>query len=563
MSTLRRRDLLHAALAASGGVALGCEPDRPASIPPFSGPPPRASSSLPEPTASASAAPARAPAIVTADTARPQIPYGVQTGDVTADSAMIWSRSDRPAKMVVEWSTRDLLASPIVVPGPIATPNGDFTARLDLGGLPPGQRIFYRVTFEDLDTGRTRSEPALGSFLTAPRLLEGRAAGPTEDVFFLWSGDTAGQGWGINLAWGGMKIYEAMRRMAPDFFIHCGDLIYADMPIPPEITLPDGSIWTNLTTPEKSRVAETLAEFRGNFAYNLLDRHVRRFNAEVPSLVMWDDHETHDNWYPAKIFDRDRRYTEKRASVLSANGHRAMFEYTPIRPSPVEAGRIYRSFHRGPSLDVILLDERTYKAPNSDNLQPARSAATAFLGAAQLGWLEQTLLQSTALWKVVATDQPLGLVVGDGVRGGVKHFDAWANGKKGPPLGRELELAELLRFIKQKRIQNVVWLTADVHYAAAHHYDPARADFHDFNPFWEFVAGPLHASTYGPNALDTTFGPSVKWQSPASGKRRRSPADGAQYFGGVRIDGRTGVMTVRLHDLTGTKLHEIDIAPSR
>jgi len=552
MAIVPRRDFLRAALAASGGVALGCGPDHPPSIPPFTGarlPPGAALSSVP----AVSAAPSPAPAIVTADSARPQIPYGVQTGDVTADSAMIWSRTDRPARMVVEWSTRDSLASPIVVPGPVATPDSDFTARLDLGGLPPGQRIFYRVTFEDTDTGRTRSEPSLGSFLTAPD----RAG----DVFFLWSGDTAGQGWGINLAWGGMKIYEAMRRMAPDFFIHCGDLIYADMPIPPTITLHDGSVWTNLTTPEKSKVAETLAEFRGNFAYNLLDKNVRRFNAEVPSLVMWDDHETHDNWFPEESFDRDRRYREKRASVLSSHGHRAMFEYTPIRPSLVEAGRVYRSFRWGPSLDVILLDERSYRAPNSDNRQAAPSAATAFLGAEQLRWLKQTLEQSTATWKVIATDQPLSLVIGDGIHGGVRHFDAWANGK-GPPLGREFELAELLRFIKAKQIKNVVWLTADVHYAAAHHYDPSRASFPDFNPFWEFVAGPLHASTYGPDTLDSTFGPAVQWASPPSGKRRRSPADGAQYFGAIRIDARSQVMTVRLHDLTGTKLYEIDLPPS-
>ncbi len=556
MTSVPRRDFLRAALAASGGVALGCGPgqDHPPSIPPFTGARPPPAPPLPVTASSAAPLPSAAPAVVTADSARPQIPYGVQTGDVTADSAMIWSRTDRPARMVVEWSTRDSLASPVLVSGPVATPDGDFTARIDLGGLPPGQRIFYRVTFEDTDTGRARSEPSLGTFVTAPE----RAS----DVSFLWSGDTAGQGWGINLAWGGMKIYEVMRRMAPDFFIHCGDLIYADMPIPPTITLPDGSVWTNLTTPEKSRVAETLADFRGNFAYNLLDRNVRRFNAEVPSLVMWDDHETHDNWFPGESFDRDRRYREKRASVLSSNGHRAMFEYTPIRPSLAEMGRVYRSFRWGPSLDVILLDERSYKGPNSDNRQTVPSAATAFLGPAQLRWLKQTLEQSTATWKVIATDQPLGLVVGDGVHGGVKHFDAWANGS-GPPLGRELELAELLRFIKAKQIKNVVWLTADVHYAAAHHYDPSRADFHDFHPFWEFVAGPLHASTYGPNALDSTFGPAVQWASPASGKRRRSPADGAQYFGAVHIDARSSVMTVRLHDLSGTKLYEIDLQPSR
>ena len=57
---------------------------------------------------------------------------------------------------------------------------------------------------------------------------------------FVWSGDTAGQGWGINLEWGGMKIYETMRRLEPDFFVHSGDMIYADGPIQAEVALPGG-----------------------------------------------------------------------------------------------------------------------------------------------------------------------------------------------------------------------------------------------------------------------------------------------------------------------------------
>ena len=64
---------------------------------------------------------------------------------------------------------------------------------------------------------------------------------------FVWRGDTAGQGWGINLDFGGMKIYETMRALSPDFFIHCGDNIYADGPIRPKVKLADGSVWRNLT----------------------------------------------------------------------------------------------------------------------------------------------------------------------------------------------------------------------------------------------------------------------------------------------------------------------------
>jgi phosphodiesterase/alkaline phosphatase D-like protein len=124
-----------------------------------------------------------------------------------------------------------------------------------------------------------------------------------------------------------------------------------------------------------------------------------------------------------------------------------------------------------------------------------------------------------------------------------------------------------------------VWLTADVHYTAAHHYDPGRARFQDFDPFWEFVSGvgvggvlerhrhlpgppgdrdvaeeleprggrqdpgrarfqdfdpfwefvsgPLHAGTGEPNALDDTFGPQVRIrrdrEPPATGRCRRRP----------------------------------------
>jgi phosphodiesterase/alkaline phosphatase D-like protein len=49
-----------------------------------------------------------------------------------------------------------------------------------------------------------------------------------------------GQGWGINPDFGGMKIYKAMRQTQPDFFIHCGDNIYADGSIQEFVTAENG-----------------------------------------------------------------------------------------------------------------------------------------------------------------------------------------------------------------------------------------------------------------------------------------------------------------------------------
>jgi alkaline phosphatase D len=227
-----------------------------------------------------------------------------------------------------------------------------------------------------------------------------------------------------------------------------------------------------------------------------------------------------------------------------------------LRLNPQAPERKYRAFSYGPALGVFMLDERSYRGPNSPNRQEMSSAATAFLGMPQLRWLKRALLASNATWKVIASDMPLGLLVPD-----VNGFEAWANGD-GPPLGRELELAALLGFIKANDIANVVWLTADVHYATAHYYDPAKAQFSNFTPFWEFVAGPLHAETFGPNKLDNTFGPKVKFISISAGlKPNRPPSDGLQYFGLVRIDGKSDVMTVSLRNLQGEKIYSVELTP--
>ena len=129
------------------------------------------------------------------------------------------------------------------------------------------------------------------------------------------------------------------------------------------------------------------------------------------------------------------------------------------------------------------------------------------------------------------------------------------HGEDGPPLGRELELARLFADLKKHKVRNTVWLTADVHYCAAHYYDPARAQFQDFAPFWEFVAGPLNAGTFGPNELDDTFGPQVVFQkAPPAGQANLPPSAGMQFFGQVDIDPYTKEMTVTLKDLDGNAL---------
>ena len=495
----------------------------------------------------------RAPAVITSERMRPSLPSGVQSGDLVGDRAILWARADRPARLMAEWATTESFTDARIVPGPAALEDSDFTAKLDLAGLPPGQTIHYRVRFVDLADLSLGSEPVAGSFRTPPAARR--------SLRFVWSADTAGQGWGINPEWGGMKIYQAIRQVEPDFFIHSGDTIYADGPLEAERALPDGGLWRNLVTPAKSKVAETLAEFRGNYAYNLMDEHLRRFNAAVPMLAQWDDHEVTDNWYWEKRLDQDERYREKSVALLAARGLRAFTEYMPIRRHPLERDRIYASFRYGPLLEVFRIDMRSYRGPNTDGREAGPGPDAAILGGDQMSWLRQALLASDATWKVIAADMPLGLIVWDDFRA-QQGAEAVAQGDDGPPLGRELEIARLLGFIRAAGIRNVVWLTADVHYTAAHRYDPNRARFQEFTPFWEFVSGPLNAGTFGPGALDMTFGPEVVfYKAPPEGQFNLPPSAGLQFFGQVDIDGASEVMTVRLKDLTGATLFTQELTP--
>jgi alkaline phosphatase D len=507
----------------------------------------------------------QAPGIITRDGARPQLPHGVQTGDVTADSAIVWARGDRPSRLWVEWSTRENFADAQRVRGPYLLPESDCTGRIDLTGLPPGQQIHYRVVLQDLGNERVLSEPVAGRLRLAPGGQgHGHRHGVSRDVRFVWSGDTAGQGWGINPAWGGMKIYEQMRREQPDFFLHCGDTIYADGPIQSAVQLKDGSVWGNVVTEEVSKVAETLNEFRGRYRYNLMDANVQRFAREVPQIWQWDDHEVTNNWSDAKDLSADARYTEKNIPLLTGRATRAFLEYAPLRhTADVESERVYRHVPYGPLLDVFVIDMRSYRGPNTHNTQSAEGPETAFLGREQMAWLLEGLKRSKATWKVIASDMPIGLHVPDGKDAqGRARWEAVANGVDGPASGRELEIARLLTAIKRARIDNVVWLTADVHYTAAHYYDPNKAVYGDFDPFWEFVSGPLNAGSFGPNAVDATFGLQVVYQK-APPEANAPPSAGFQFFGQVDIDSRSRVMTVALKDLTGATLFSKTLVPAR
>ncbi|APX01082.1 alkaline phosphatase D family protein [Arthrobacter sp. QXT-31] len=543
MTALSRRNVLKGAIAAAGAAAVA-----PSLVVP---------------------AHAARPSAVPLVRNRLTLPSGISTGDVTTNSGVLWSRASGAGRLVANLLAVDEGGSPLrgsrafsrVLRGTAASDATDFTSKIHARDLPPGTRFALTMHFEDREGNA--GEAGSGSFSTAPgskaSSVWSRSNGEKKGQSFVWTGDTAGQGWGINEDIGGMRGYAAMLATKPDFFIHAGDTIYADGPIAAQVTERDGQIWRNLVTEEVSKVAETLEEYRGRHRYNLMDRNIRALYAEVPVIAQWDDHETTNNWYPGEILT-DARYTERRVDVLAARGRQAWQEYQPIAQlsdgsTGFEPARIYRKITRGPQLDVFCLDMRTYKEPNTDGKE---MKLTHILGQEQADWLIREVSKSKATWKVISADLPLGIIVPDGPAA----QESLANRDAGAPLGKELEIARVLSAFKRNRVKNVVWLTADVHYCAAHHYSPERAAFQDFDPFWEFVGGPINAGSFGPNQMDGTFGPEVVF-SRAGAYAGESPRSGeSQYFGHVDLGG-DDVFSVTLRNANGTVIFRKDLNPER
>jgi alkaline phosphatase D len=258
-----------------------------------------------------------------------------------------------------------------------------------------------------------------------------------------------------------------------------------------------------------------------------------------------------ETWWPDEPLPQ-KPAGENNALIFAARARRAFHEFMPMRETPAEPGRVYRRMPYGPLLDVFMLDMRSYRGPDGAHDRIYRPD-DALLGPGQVAWLKRELIRSRATWKVIAADSPIGYVVNSAA---IDHPDG--------PRGRALEIADLLAFIKRAGIRNILWLTADLHYTAAHYYDPNRAIFQDFEPFWEFVSGPLHAGTWTPVDLDRSFGPQVVFHKASSAEQgdNLAPCYGLQFFGHVAIEGATGSLTVTLKDVEDRALWSTTLNPA-
>jgi alkaline phosphatase D len=271
-------------------------------------------------------------------------------------------------------------------------------------------------------------------------------------------------------------IMDAIRAGEPDFFVHLGDTIYAD----------------------RNGTASRLDEFWAKYRTNRDDAPSRRFFSQSSWYVMWDDHEVRDNYGPEH--------------PLASIGQKAFLDYWPIRHDAAEPTRIYRSYRWGRGLELFLLDNRQYR----DRAQGS------MLGVKQREWLLEKLAASTATFKVIATSVPLH-------GGGSDRWD-----------GFPAERREILRWIHDKKIEGVLFIAADLHFASV-----ARAARH----MKEIVVGPMAAAL---NVFAIGYSTEMEFFSNKSFN-----------YGTITIDPKLSPprLQVDIRDEAGAVLYKSEIAP--
>ncbi len=318
---------------------------------------------------------------------------GVKIGEVTDRSAVIWTRltatpernrsglawpegadsvpeghtlaemtdsvPGAPGEVRIQWWPRGGAGLRSSMGWEAVDPEADFTYQFQVT-----DQLRAQTTYEFLVEGRSpgAEEPEcslMTTFRTAPEkdvsasvsftVITGQEYGRRDDPL------------------GGHRIYAHMQELAPDFFVHTGDVVYHDKPGP-------------------LAKSAALARYKWNRIYSMPLQ--RSFHANVSSWFMTDDHDVlkNDCW-PGQSYG-DLSWEE---------GLSIFREQTPSGPSP------YRSQRWGKDLEVWFVEGREFRSPNNMTDGPLKS----IWGAEQKAWFFETFAASDATFRVLISSTPV------------------------------------------------------------------------------------------------------------------------------------------------------------
>lgn len=412
------------------------------------------------------------------------LPNGVAAGDATAHSAMLWTRTTAPGLIRFEVSSR-----PTFEPARVVTRtavDAMLPVKVAIHELRPGMRYFYRVTDAAGTTARGEFKtPAVGE-----RHL-GLRFGVSGDA----RGDNAPYYGALNVA--GRKL---------DFLVNLGDTIYADIESP---ALPGVD------------QARTTEEFRAKHAEVYSERDgVNALAAARASTTLYatiDDHEVTNDFAGGADSASDVRFDGGfpyiNETALYQTGLQAFQDYNPLADRYYgETGdartahkrKLYRYRQFGGDAAILIADARSFR---DQGLAPANLANPAdvfrflgqsfdpgrtLLGRAQVDDIKRDLLKAQAegvTWKFVFIPEPIQNL---GVLAASDRYEGYA-----------AERTELLEHINENHIQNVVFVSADIHGTLVNNLT------YQEGPGLPQIPTKTFEITTGAWAFDAPFGPTV------------------------------------------------------
>jgi alkaline phosphatase D len=350
-----------------------------------------------------------------------KFPQSVASGDPRADSILLWTRavpasandvaaapaaSDSALRLVVTAADNSKAlggntalggATVVDVKLPLQA-QFDNTVRHKVTGLAAGTVYYYQFV-----AGDTRSN--VGRFKTAPA-----ADADVPQLRFVYM---TCQDWSVN-HWGAMS---SIAGESLDFIVHLGDYIYETVGEDFQLgavesrhdalALPDGAFKSGTAG---ARYATTLADYRYLYKKYRTDARLQALHERFAFIAIWDDHEFSDDaWQDAQTYDgsfnadgSDLHQTGRRR-----NANQAWFEYMPADVSLDGANttfqniKIYRDFQFGKLMQLVMTDERLYRADHvipESSVNPATGKPLGRIGSRYL--VPQDLFNSVEAQKM-------------------------------------------------------------------------------------------------------------------------------------------------------------------
>lgn len=372
--------------------------------------------------------------------------HGVASGDPLTDRVIIWTRVTppemEPQAIEVEWiMSTDPELNNVVATGTVMTDADlDYTVKVDVDGLSSGTTYYYgfRALGKNSLTGKTKTTPVAGNI----------------DHFKFGVVSCS------NYQAGYFNAYARLaERTDLDAVIHLGDYIYeyADR------VYGNGAVWQDRAVEPGGEII-SLMDYRSRYSTYRLDTSLVRLHQQYPFIVIWDDHESANDSYSSGAENHDP-LTEGDWSDRKANAQRAYFEWMPIRDNADQ--KVYRSIRYGDLMELILLDTRlegreAHIEDITDNrlYDPERT----MLGKEQKNWFLDRLTNSPARWKIIGQQVifsefhvgwAASLVNLNYEETESAFLDIWD--------GYPAERSEIIQFLDEREIDDVVILTGDFH----------------------------------------------------------------------------------------------------